>query len=91
MRSDGGPAFPQPDVKHAVDRVRGGQVVSFMAGMTMRQYYKGQAIVGMLSSNPRVDQSDRRRGEVLLTESASVLADAMIAEDEEFAKKEQRK
>jgi len=69
---DGGQAFP-----------RSGTVVA-VQGMSMRQWYKGMALQG-LCANGRANCIEQHLPEVIRV--AGFLADAMIAEDEEFEKK----
>ena len=61
---DGGPAFPAMTISESVG----------FAGMTMRQYYKGQALIGLLSN--------QRDAAVIAARTAAKCADAMIEEDE---------
>lgn len=77
-KDDGGPVFPQPALSHVVDRVRDGRVVSLMAGMTMRQWYKGQALTNEYITT-RIGDYDKARH---IAEYCGEVADAMIAEDE---------
>ncbi len=78
MRDDGGPAFPgsgPPDCDECSDH---------RPGMTMRQWYKGMALMGYNAQGGGWTLDDKRA-------MAVGDADAMIAEDEEFAKKEEVK
>ena len=76
---DGGPAFPQS----------GGQHYTSAKGMTLRQYYAGQALVGLLAvddSTPCVSQTpegiEAERAEYVRSQAhiAACYADALIAE-----------
>ncbi len=69
-KPDGGPAFP---VHPGVNRSIPGYAVSY-AGMTLRDYFAGQALLGL-----RGDNLFRAKAEELAAISYS-LADAMIAE-----------
>ena len=44
MSADGGPAFPTPDTHHP-----DGQIQYGANGMSLRDWFAGQALVGMLS------------------------------------------
>lgn len=65
-------------------------------GMTMRQWYKGMALMGLLSKLPLIDQEgkigivveDKLKHNADIAESCGWIAEAMIAEDEEFTKEE---
>ena len=68
MKRDGGRAFPELcDSGYA------------LAGMTMRQWYKGQAIIG-LTSKYNINTSE---GFQTVIEAAARIADLAIKEDEE--------
>ena len=62
MRDDGGPVFPP------------GSDIGFMPGMTLRQWYKGMAIMGQAADSEPCEKLAAWAGE---------LADALIAEDRE--------
>ena len=68
--NDGGPAFPVPDSHHA-----SGQVQYGFNGMSLRAYFAGQALNGMLSNSNLKAVSN-----VVIAECATEYADAMIAE-----------
>lgn len=77
---DGGPAFPQPETKN-------GNTVADehgQGGMTLRDYFAGQALAGLLS-DPNVAQGSenwaRSPGKFAMevAESAYAFADAMLA------------
>lgn len=63
--SDGGPAFPQNDAH--VNRINN------LDGMSLRDYFAGQALVGLLTL------SANGRSNVRLADEAYVYADAMLA------------
>ena len=73
---DGGPAFPAPDfaVKDSIgtDAI---MRLKNLQGMTMRQWYKGMALMGLAA-----DPSFNRTVEHSVA-AAARFADAMIAED----------
>jgi hypothetical protein len=80
MNKDGGPAFP-----YSALTPEGPQIYGDSKGMTMRQWYKGMALQGMLSG-------DSNTGEIeALVKDAGKYADAMVAEDLIFSKKEEDK
>ena len=74
--NDGGPAFPVPDTYH-----QNGQVEYGATGMSLRAWYAGKALVGVLAScgplkpDPRLSQSDLDK---LVAESCVRIADAML-------------
>ena len=75
---DGGPAFPAPDfaVKDSIgtDAI---MRLKNLQGMTMRQWYKGMALQGMLAA----ETGDDRLEPDQYAAEAGRMADAMIAED----------
>lgn len=79
MKKSGGQAFPrtsQSEKNYAID----------VAGMTLRQWYKAKAMQGMIETS---------RGELLVSSStlariSGKIADAMIAEDEEFERGDEK-
>lgn len=56
-------------------------------GMTMRQYYKAAALQGLISRVPITDESGPLISEDGAANMAGRFADAMLAEDEEHAKR----
>jgi hypothetical protein len=66
MTNDGGPAFPVPDSHHA-----NGQVQYGANGMTLRDWFAGQALQGLLA---RAKTSDGGA----IAKDAYTLADAMF-------------
>ena len=52
---DGGPAFPQGD------RVSLALSIADSQGMTLRDYFAGMAMQGMLSAFPNVANTDKRK------------------------------
>lgn len=83
---DGGPAFPVP-----VSQPFGDGWLA-VGGMTMRQWYKGHAVQGLLAAYGPHARSDKDG--IMIHESviacAAYLADALLAEDAEHARKEQK-
>jgi hypothetical protein len=66
--NDGGPAFPVPDSHHA-----NGQVQYGANGMTLRDWFAGQALAGMCAVPvPRSTKAET------FADSAYVLADEML-------------
>lgn len=74
---DGGPAF-------ACSSVPGADPGSM--GMTLRQYYKAAAVIG-LGANTSYTSGAVGKGAHQFAEDAAKIADAMLAEDEEHAEK----
>jgi hypothetical protein len=68
--NDGGPAFPVPDVYHP-----NGQIEYGSPGMSLRAYFAGQALSGILANTTAVDLSEGSVAKASVT-----LADALIAE-----------
>ena len=77
MKNGGGYAFPSerpfPE--------GGAGATKWHTGMTMRQWYKGQALKGLLAARAIGGGDDPREGGVIFAEASAVLAEAMIAED----------
>jgi len=69
--NDGGPAFPVPMVPHDS---QGGHTEVRWQGMSMRAYFAGQALAGMLADSEYSDTI------VNMAETAVRCADALIAE-----------
>ena len=69
--NDGGPAFPVADSHHA-----SGQVQYGSNGMTLRDYFAGQALAG-LWANPREDYAGTTREDKAVESYRQ--ADAMLA------------
>jgi len=90
---DGGPAFPH-EVYDPLTRLRHPR-----QGMTMRQWYKGMAMLGLLAGRQNVEALLRRptdasagRRDYTVAECAghaAALADAQLAEDADSAKGKQ--
>ena len=72
-QKDGGPAFPTMTISESVGR----------AGMTMRQYYKAHALIGLVIENEADHDSPLAGWSVnAVADAAGIYATAMIAEDE---------
>ena len=77
---DGGVAFPV--TYWAKDSTGELGVAQFTEGMTMRQFYKAAAILGLMNG-VKIDGNDAiAYGPVWYAETAGAVADALIAEDE---------
>ncbi len=70
--TDGGPAFPMPDTVYP-----SGQVQTGCYGMSLRDWFAGQAVSGILASNSCQDNITSSEQEVAY---AYKIADAMLAE-----------
>ena len=83
---DSKPAFPS-SVSHAPDgAVHLSYDFSDGVGMTMRQYYKAAALTGLcVQEDYAVSMSEPPKFRQI-TKQAALYAEAMIAEDEEYAK-----
>lgn len=74
--NDGGPAFPVADTHHP-----DGQIQYGTNGMSIRAWFAGKALVGVLASlgplkhDPKLSQSDLDK---LVAESCVRIADAML-------------
>lgn len=83
MKNNGGPAFPF-NYEIGFDMPDGKRVSTKAAnpGMTMRQWYKGMALQGLMSmvSNRRDHLSADEKVDVMAKE-AGLVADALLAED----------
>jgi hypothetical protein len=51
--NDGGPAFPVPDIYHP-----NGQIEYGAAGMSLRDWFAGQALAGMIAKLPDIPLHD---------------------------------
>ncbi len=69
--NDGGPAFPVPDVYHP-----NGQIEYGSPGMSLRAYFAGQALTGLLANS----EGERTFHEIDWAVCAVRQADALIAE-----------
>ena len=72
MKKDGGPAFPTD--QHFGTASKG------FNGMSMRAYFAGQAMQGMLVNGFIPDQARPGRGQFDYAAAACKMADALIAE-----------
>ena len=57
-RNDGGPAFPRPIGHNGADEYEDRETNSDAEGMSLRDYFAGQAMNGMLSAQWTADSSD---------------------------------
>ena len=75
---DGGPAFPRIDVEHVPAGYGHGEhcETESKAGMSLRDYFAGQALSGLTVNYP---QGDPKGWAVSLSEASYAYADAMIA------------
>jgi len=75
--NDGGPAFPFPDIVNA-----NGDVQSGCNGMSLRDYFAGQALTGLLSNTSLLEMCDHNLPKHSTRMAASIyaygLADSMI-------------
>ena len=72
--NDGGPAFPVPDSHHA-----NGQVQYGANGMTLRDWFAGQALGAMLVNSKAKSESEVPSMLQLAGSFAYIAADAMLA------------
>lgn len=80
MRDDGGPAFPRPIGNNGANHGR--EVSTDFKGMTLRDYFAGQALIGILSSKFRdmvANVPESCRYDLVATD-AFLIADAMLKE-----------
>jgi hypothetical protein len=78
-KDDGGPAFPTDNWKVDVD-YGGGVIMPTVAahpGMTLRDWFAGQAMAGMLA-NPNATSAEGVPRERAVTSAAYLVADAML-------------
>lgn len=73
MKKDGGPAFPTGDG----DGLHG--IAPYSNGMSLRQYYAGQAMMGIMSNGNMID-NDKSQSVIWASSLAVRCADALIAE-----------
>ena len=75
--NDGGFAFPMPDVLHVNGMVQHG-----FNGMTLREYYAGQALQGLLASTKTsdapLDAYGAAAAALAIAKDAYILADTML-------------
>ena len=76
-QSDGGPAFPRP-----YSQLASGEQVWEQDGMSLRDWFAGQALTGILAARFATENVGHTQGRVHLdqaTEAAYAIADAMLA------------
>lgn len=71
-KPDGGPAFAPHGAPHPTDPTKA------IYGMTLRDYFAAQAMIGIMSTAGGFDRADRRVE--MVAEKAFQFADAMLAE-----------
>ncbi len=83
-KKNGGQAFPRPASEDKRDGTLsdGDRVVTEQGGMTMRQWYKGQALAGLLARGSSFVGNNRED----VAKATGNYADAMIKEDEDAQK-----
>ncbi len=75
---DGGPAFPRP--------ANGPEYTASQCGMTLREWYAGQALAGIVSNQGQLDGQGKRairfgvEAEVMIAATAVKMADSLLAE-----------
>ena len=72
---DGGPAFPRTPMDDIRDEIRLQEIGGLQKGMTLRQWYAGQALPGVIGATQNTDLSARG-----VAAECILYADAMIAE-----------
>ncbi len=72
-KPDGGPAFPFSALSPG-----GPDIYKDNEGMSLRDYFAGQALVGMLASDSSVDRT--KVNKAVWSSAAYAFADAMLAE-----------
>lgn len=80
--NSGGPAFPQlngfqKEIRPGPEYFR----AETTGGMTLRDYFAGQALIGLLSSEPinRTSDAEAVHDSLLFAQGAYLYADAMLA------------
>jgi hypothetical protein len=78
-KNDGGPAFPIPPMRY--DQI---ETHFHGAGMSLRQWYRGMALLGMLahSTRYRPRPGAPENWHDAIAQEADQIADAMLAQDE---------
>jgi len=89
MKNNGGAAFPTITEGSEC----GIKYLNYIPGMTLRQFYKGQALTGMMTNIPTEDNTEWPYNSELdpikeIAKKTGEIADALIAEDEAFAARE---
>jgi len=83
-REDGGPAFPEVRIRKERDAIGSRTIKVHYGGMSLREYYVGQALTGIASTISHMDPAEiERAGEsevyAKMALVAGSLADAAIA------------
>lgn len=81
IRDDGGPAFPRPVSEDTTQgtQLEGNRTVSKQDGMSLRDWFAGQALVGLLAFTNGSGSCDQLSPEQA-AEEAYMTANAMLAE-----------
>ena len=88
MKKDGGPAFPQPNIKIFKDGTPWGSAGPIEYGMTLRDYFAGQAMIALMQAvtmNKEFAQYVAKinpDGNSFVAMAAYMHADAMIVQRE---------
>jgi len=82
--NDGGPAFPRPASEYEPNGMRtDGKIAAVpFTGMTLRDYFAGQALMGGITTAKGLGQIDAKKRSEMLSEFSDLIfeiADAMIA------------
>jgi len=77
-KNDGGPAFPQPIHKHQFDTTPRDFTDNGCEGMSLRDWFAGMALQGMLSGNPEIPEIARNVPERAAAITAYNFADEML-------------
>ena len=91
--SDGGPAFPvqsQLEPRPEGGFVNRAEYESHQTGMTLLDYFAGQALMGMLANDACMQELLRRGDEGVLFKRCYRLAAAMLAERERLNKEQMK-
>ena len=77
---DGGPAFPQtPIINGNGEVVTSGMYFAEGPGMSLRDWFAGQAMAGILFISNSVKNESKQPAEKLIATTAYLMADAMLA------------
>lgn len=73
--TDGGPAFPRAE---SYSDAYGTRPIHSFAGMSLRDYFAGQVIAGVMAANPAIDPVPGKTLLEVAAVAAYVVADAML-------------
>jgi hypothetical protein len=79
-RDDGGPAFPRPIGNSGASDARAREVSGEAIGMSLRDYFAGQALVTGMQSDISQDDVVADKVATVIARRCYEIADAMIAE-----------